>query len=208
MMDRQASMIFDSVGGLEEVLAAAGPVDDLESFGAAVAYCLGSYRERVVASETPLSREESAHLRAVGAWGLDADPAALEEAARANTLNFAVEHARLIVGGRSATAVADHLGLDVGEIERRAADGSLYAVDGPDGPVFPDFQFTETGALSGLEKVLASLGDDVHPVVAARFFLGTHSGIESELSEDPISPRNWLAAGLPVAVVVEYAWPL
>ena len=151
----------------------------------------------------PLSGAERRLLRAAGARGLDADEATVGAAERRNLSTLAGEYAQLVAGADSADEVARRLGVKGSRVRQRVGERSLYALDTSTGRVFPRFQFHAAGTLPGLGRVLAAFGPDAHPVGIARFFLAPTEDLESALLDGPVSPRDWLIAGLPVDAVVD-----
>ena len=68
---------------------------------------------------------------------------------------------------RSCLSVADaaqRLGVTTARIRQRLTDGTLWAFDSGRNRLLPPAQFTETGAVPHLEKVLPLLGKDLHPL--------------------------------------------
>lgn len=106
-------------------------------------------------------------------------------------------------------AAAALLGVDRSRISQRIGERTLYAFTtgrrGGSGPLFfPAWQFVGNGTLPGLGKVLDVLPSHLHPLVVHHWF--TTSNAELRLrGSDPLSPRDWLVTGGPVATVVALA---
>lgn len=193
MLNQQDVKTLEGVGRLDEFIAAAAhyirhhPVNDASPVAAA------------------MSRDEADLFRALGGRGLDADDSKLASARRSNVMVLAAEYAQMVAGAKSIAEVTEYLGVKPSRVRQRVVSRSLYAIDGPNGRVFPRFQFTESGVLPGLSKVLDAIDDDAHPVAVERFFLTPTEDLESELTGEPVAPRDWLLAGLPVGPVAELA---
>ena len=80
-----------------------------------------------------------------------------------------------------------------------------YAIDVDGARRFPAFQFSDRSTLPGLAQVLHAISPDAYPVGVAKFFLLPTADLEAELFDTPVSPRDWLLAGLPVEPVVALA---
>jgi hypothetical protein len=100
----------------------------------------------------------------------DRDPLA---AARARGETIGAE--LLALNGRPLTGaeVSQILGATERQVEQMLAAGRLFAVDaGPQGVVFPSWQFSEHGVLPGLQDVLTDLRD-LNPWTKLQFFLNS-----------------------------------
>lgn len=152
----------------------------------------------------PLSVEEEEFLRSTGARGLDKDDEA-PAARRANLTVVTAEFAQMVASADTVQQVAERLGVKSSRIRQRIGERSLYVIEGPAGRVFPRFQFTATGVLPGLATVLAAIDPQMHPVAVERFFLSVSPDLESELVDEPMSPRDWLLAGHPAEPIAVLA---
>ena len=179
----------------------------IDDVGRLVAIAAEFIRQHPVSGPTapamPLSVTERRLLRDAGARGIDADEATVRAAERASLATLAGEYAQLVAGAYSAEEVERLLGVKASRVRQRIGERSLYALDTPGGRVFPRFQFHDAGVIPGLAAVLDALGPDAHPVGVARVLLRPTEDLESELIDAPVSPRDWLIAGLPVRAVVD-----
>ena len=102
--------------------------------------------------------------------------------------------------------VARLLDVDPSRVSHQATAGQLFSYPGSSGrPVFPDWQFTATGAtprgsdnpnvvvVPRLAAVLAALPANSHPV-AVRTFMTTPSQ-DLSVHGEALSPRDWLVGG-------------
>ena len=182
-----------------DVLHRAG-IDDVDVLIRAAAQFVREHLPSRHAASPPLSAHERRLLRDAGAVGLDGDEP--EPALQAGPADVVGQYARLVAGARSAVETASRLGVAASRVGQRVTERSLYAIDGPDGPVFPAFQFGPSGTLPGLGRVLAAIDSSVHPITVERFFLTPTVDLESDVAGGPLSPRDWLLTALPVDDVV------
>lgn len=60
----------------------------------------------------------------------------------------------------------------------------------------PRFQFSEEGAISGMEEVMREVPKGAHPVALQNFFLSPNPDLRLDAEEEvSISPRDWLLSG-------------
>ena len=101
----------------------------------------------------------------------------------------------MIASALSQTKAANLLSVDESRIRQRIGKGTLYAIAGDNNKkVLPRFQFTKTGTLPGLEKVLPAINNDVHPIAIQRFFLTPSEDLYAKEMKTMLSPRDWLIA--------------
>lgn len=99
----------------------------------------------------------------------------------------------MIASALSQKDAAHLMGVDESRIRQRISQGTLYAISGDyNKKVLPRFQFTDTGTLPGLEKVLPVINKDAHPMAVQRFFLTVSEDLYSKEMKAPLSPRDWL----------------
>lgn len=72
----------------------------------------------------------------------------------------------------------------------------------------PRFQFTGHATLPGLDKVLAAISPEAHPIAVQRFFLGLSGDLYADSLSRTLSPRDWLLTGHAVEAVVILAHDL
>ena len=181
-------------------------IDDLEALEVAAAQFV---REHPL-YPTPvmlgaLTAPEEDYLREGGAVGVDQPD--LNSIAR-NITRVAGEYAAMVAAADSQKAAAERLGVSTSRIRQKIREGSLYAINGAGGRVCPRWQFHDGSTLPGLERVLAAISKDAHPVAVQRFFLTVSPDLESPTLGTPLSPRDWLATGHPVENVVLLAQAL
>lgn len=126
----------------------------------------------------------------------------------ASDAEAAGQAARLAVTAFTAEEVAAGLGISASRVRQKRLAGELWAI--PDGRswVFPVPQF-ETGdsggptrLIRGLDRVLAALPADLHPLAVAGF-LTTPQG--SLYIDRAVTPLEWLRAGGDVGEAVAAA---
>ena len=132
------------------------------------------------------------------------DPANQTKALQHIAASRAAATERATRDGYTTNEVAQGYGLKPANIRREVARRGLYTSGrGRDGQhVFPRWQFTDDGPLSGLRQVLAALPDDYHPLDVADFMTTPNN----QLGER--SPAEWLSTGGQVQIVVELAGAL
>jgi len=109
----------------------------------------------------------------------------------------------MIASALSQMKTAQLLSVDESRIRQRISKGTLYAIIGDNNKkVLPRFQFTKTGTLPGLEKVLPAINNDVHPIAIQRFFLTPSEDLYSKELKTILSPRDWLITKYPPEPVV------
>ncbi len=182
-----------------DVLQRAG-IEDVDVLIHAAAQFVREHLPLRPVASPPLSEHETRLLREAGAAGLDGDEP--EPALQAGPADVVGQYAQLVAGACSTAETAARLGVVASRVRQRVTERSLYAVDGPDGRVFPAFQFGPSGALPGLGRVLAAIDPSVHPITVERFFLAPTVDLESDVAGGPLSPRDWLLAALPIDDVV------
>ncbi len=112
----------------------------------------------------------------------------------------------MIAGAFTQSQVAELLGVDQSRIRQRISQGTLYAITGENNvKVLPRFQFTVSGALPVLEKVLPAINKDTHPIAVQRFFLTASADLYSDELKTNLTPRDWLIIGHNPDVVARMA---
>jgi len=103
----------------------------------------------------------------------------------------------------SAAEAAAVISVDTSRIRHRLAAGHLVGWKDRGGWRLPAWQFTTTGALPGLDTVLAAVPADQPPLVLAAFM--TTPQADLRLGTAPSTPREWLLAGGDPTRVAELA---
>ncbi len=148
------------------------------------------------ASSLPAAQEEL--LREAGSLRYGMPP--LAERASTRT---AVRTAQLLSDALSVTEAAQRLAVTPGRVRQRISARTLYAVPNAGGWRLPRFQLTDTGVLPGLDRILAVLPADAHPL-AVVYFLTTPS-TDLMLGDEPVSPAQWLSGGGEVEPIAKLA---
>ena len=186
-----------------ETLRNAG-IDNPDTLVAVAAAFLRSHPVHVVgAVENALSEEEELILARHGAQGLQGS--LTTQSIRKNNATIAGEYAQMVSTALSQKATAECLQVSASRVRQRIDRGSLYALESKHGRVCPRFQFNDASTLPGLEKVLQTIGGDAHPVVVQRFFLQVNRDLVSDVTDQTLSPRDWLISGHDVEVVCRLA---
>lgn len=109
--------------------------------------------------------------------------------------------AALIEGSLTTGQAAARLRIDPSRVEQRLAERRLYGIRPHGDWLLPRFQFGTVSTLPGLGEVVEALDPELHPLAVQAFFLRPNDELEDERLREPVSPRDWLAAGLdPVRV--------
>ena len=115
------------------------------------------------------------------------------------------EFAGLIKTSIRVAAAARRLSVDAGRIRQRLRERSLYGLR-PDGKwLLPAFQFDGDRMVPGIAEALKRLHPELHPLEVEAFFLEPNEELAELREGDPISPRDWLLAGLDPAAVAQLA---
>jgi hypothetical protein len=140
-------------------------------------------------------------LSAPGATGLPGAEAALLDAAglaevpgayAAAATESAGAYAALVATSLTVGEAAVLLGVTEGRVRHKIGRGDLYSL--PTGRRrLPRWQFSDSGALPGLARVVRSLPPDEHPLGVLAYM--TTSQAELELGGRPATPEEWLRAG-------------
>ena len=138
-----------------------------------------------------LSSDAAAVLETHGGIG----PVDLHAEERAGQ-RLAADLSGLVASALTVQQVAERMRVDSSRVRHRISDGGLSAIRGGRGRTnrLPAWQFTADGQpLPGLRDVLAAVPDDLHPLDLAD--LMTTPQPDLVLSERPVTPAAWLAAG-------------
>lgn len=111
----------------------------------------------------------------------------------------------LIETSLSASEAAKYLKLDASRIRQRLRERTLYGFDYDGEKRLPRFQFERRKIVPGLNKVLPELPVDLGALDIAEWFLSPNPDLETDDRDTPLSPREWLLSGQPVAAVVNIA---
>jgi hypothetical protein len=192
------------------VLERAGLHVDPEEFDRLVADAL----EEVVPlrpSPDPASELSEGELTLLATGGMRFDP--LPADAGHPLVRTAAQYAALLGSSLSVTQVAAHLGVAESRIRQRLGERTLYGIKRPGGWRLPRFQFVTEGAgggtgdstVPGVEQVLPHLPPDLHPLAVVSWFGTPNPDLTVGQDEHPVSPLDWLSAGMPPADVAALA---
>lgn len=149
---------------------------------------LASLAIRPVEPSGELTPEEAAHYRA-GGFELgrlsddEPDPLALS----------AADFTALLHSSLSVAQAAGRLGVSASRIRQLLSSRSLYGVKLRGEWRLPRFQFTRSGLVPGIERVLRRLPGDLHPVEVWNWFRVPDPDLE--LAGVPATPLAWLSSG-------------
>jgi hypothetical protein len=140
------------------------------------------------------------------AAGATEDVAAASTATAASTREFTA----LLATSLDVAAAAALLGCTPARVRQRLnKERSLYGFKQGVDWCIPRFQFIGSAKkqrlLPGLDVVVPHLREDARPLAVSRFFTLPHSDLEDPSSDEPLSPKEWLAAGHPPEAVIPLA---
>ncbi|WP_424311414.1 hypothetical protein [Gordonia sp. (in: high G+C Gram-positive bacteria)] len=118
--------------------------------------------------------------------GFVADPAA----ATAARLDRQFRMQSLVQRSLSVTDAAGRLGVSTARIRQRLGDGTLWAFDSGRSRLLPPAQFTESGGVPHLEKVLPLIAKDLHPLTVQALLTVPQPSLTVE--GRPVSIVAWL----------------
>jgi hypothetical protein len=147
-----------------------------------------------------LTAGEAAALHAVG---LSTAPW-VGEPAQDPLMHSITDYMALLETSLTTSQAAELLKVDVSRIRQRLRERSLYGIEYDGERRLPRFQFERQQVLPGLRDVLAALPEGLNPLDVAEWFLSPNPDLELG-NDSPLSPRNWLLRGEPVAAVVALA---
>ena len=161
---------------------------------------LGYVRERPAAAQALTAGEMDA-LKSVGL-----STAAWSGTAKEDPLMQSIaDYMALIETSFTTAQAAAYLRLDVSRIRQRLRERSLLGLDYDGERRLPRFQFERKQVLPGLREVIGALPQNLHPLDVAEWFLLPNPDLEDAGQSVPLSPRDWLLRGNPVASVVVLA---
>ena len=151
-----------------------------------------------------LSAAEAEALRGIGAFKDDApirpdnDPLIRSQA----------QYIAVLEESFSAAEAAKLLRVDVSRVRQRLREHSLFGIEHEGAWRLPRFQFERRFVIPGLASVLKALPADLFPLDVIDWFALPDSDLQLDSDPGPLSPREWLLAGRPVAAVVALAGDL
>jgi len=142
-----------------------------------------------------------------GGFAVDAVPTVGEDPIAHATAAYAA----LLSTALTIKAVAQALGRNESRIRQRLLERSLIGIRRGRGWLLPRYQFQVEerdgqhqvrAVVPGVEQVFPRLSPELHPVALWRWFTSPSTELVPEEGDEPLSPRDWLICGRPVAVVV------
>lgn len=155
-------------------------------------------------SERELTQAEAEALRS-GGFSLESEDFGEDDP----IVRTAAEYAALLGGALTIVAAAARLRVESSVIRQwlSARPPKLYGIHLASGWRIPGFQFEDDGLLPGLEKVVAALNPELHPVAVYRWFTTPNTDLEDR-DERRVSPREWLSLGYNPSTVADVALDL
>lgn len=128
--------------------------------------------------------------------GFISDP----NAAVAARVDRGIRMENLVATSLSIADAATRLGVTPARIRQRIADGTLWAFDSGGNRLLPPAQFTDTGAVPYLDKVLPRCAKDLHPMTVQALLTQPQPSLS--VNGHPVSIVAWLTgvAGTPADV--------
>jgi hypothetical protein len=162
-----------------------------EQFAALLDEAMGSMA--MGGADQPARTLTAADARVLTGGGADLGPRRPDEAAPGT--EAAVTYGALLATGLTVGQAATRLGIDASRVRHRLAERSLYGVRLRAGWRLPAFQFGAGGAVPGIDRVLAALPPDLHPLAVWRWITTAQADLAGD--DGPQSPLGWLLAGGP-----------
>jgi hypothetical protein len=123
-------------------------------------------------------------------------------------IRSAAAYAALVASSLSVSQAAARLHVEDSRIRQRLGARTLYGIKLRSAWRLPLFQFTRQATVPGIETVLPRLDPAVHPLSVVGWLTTPNVDLVHGDDEEPVSPLNWLLAGLPVEPVAELAGSL
>lgn len=194
------------------LLERAGLRVDPEEFDRLVADALA---EVIPLRPSPDSTAElpDAEMAVLAAGGLRFDPPPTGH--QQPLVRSAALYAALLGSSLSVAQAAAHLRVAESRVRQRLGERTLYGIKTPGGWRLPRFQMAGggpaeqdaagRGLVPGIERVLPRLPRDLHPLAVMGWFTMPNPDLTIGQDDEPVSPLDWLNAGLPPAVVADLA---
>lgn len=146
----------------------------------------------VLTTEEPSREWPPMELAALARGGFSFEPVQGQIADDPIASTVALQTA-LVATSVSVIEAAHSLGLNPSRIRQRLAARTLYGLKTIGGWRLPAFQFDQGRPLPGIERILPYLDRSLHPVAVYSWF--TAPDPDLEVSDVPVSPRDWLRLG-------------
>ncbi|MCF8784374.1 hypothetical protein [Rhodococcus ruber] len=111
-------------------------------------------------------------------------------AAAASRVDQEIRMQDLVHSSLSVTDAAERLGVTTARIRQRLTDGTLWAFDSGQGRLLPRAQFTATGSVPHLKRVLPLLSKDLHPLTVQALLTQPQPSLT--VDGRPVSIVAWL----------------
>ncbi|ORI22708.1 hypothetical protein [Rhodococcus sp. 1168] len=131
--------------------------------------------------------------------GFVTDPAA----ATAARLDRDIRMQYLVQRSLPLPDAAERLGVSTARIRQRLTEGTLWAFTSGQGRLLPSAQFTATGAVPHIDKVLPLLAKDLHPLTVQSLLTQPQPSLIVE--GRPVSIARWLTGSAGTAEEIEQA---
>jgi hypothetical protein len=191
------------VGAVHKVLESHGVRASEEEIAQAmeVALAESGFRKRYPAPRGALEQEQIELLER-GGFELDRLDFGLEDPiARA-----AFEYAVLRATGLTTHQAAERLNVNDSRVRQRLGERALYGIKAGDEWRLPAFQFSQTGLVPGIDRVLPRLPQNLNPVAIFRWFHTPNPDLEEREGQGKgLTPLQWLQIGNDPDVVAELA---
>jgi hypothetical protein len=120
-------------------------------------------------------------------------------------LRTAAEYAVLVASAHTVGQAAEVLKVEPSRIRQRLAARTLYGIKERGHWRLPRFQFAGGQLVPNVGVVLARLRSGLHPVGVWRWFTTPNPDLVIGGDETPVSPLEWLQAGLDAGPVADLA---
>ena len=118
----------------------------------------------------------------------------------------AFEYAVLRATGLTTREAAERLGVNDSRVRQRLGERALYGIKAGDEWRLPVFQFSQTGLVSGIDRVFPRLPQSLNPVAVFRWFQTPNPDLEEGKEQGrALTPLQWLEIGNDPDVVAELA---
>jgi hypothetical protein len=119
-------------------------------------------------------------------------------------MHSVADYMALLETSLTTSQAAEYLKVDISRIRQRLRERTLFGIEYDGERRLPRFQFERKQVLPGLREVIAALPSQLNPLDVAVWFLAPNPDLEIH-EQTPLSPRDWLLRGQPVAAVVALA---
>lgn len=153
-----------------------------------------------LASRNPGAPELSEHdARILGEAGFVGD----HVAATAGSIDRDIRMAELVRSSLSVDAAADRLGVTPARVRQRISAGTLWVYDSGRNRLLPPAQFTATGEVPHLDKIMPSIAKDLHPLTVQALLTQPQESLI--VDGRPVSIVAWLTGSAGTVADVDQA---